>query len=30
VAITLEADAFSAKRGYAPWGATIREIRPAA
>ena len=27
VAMTLEADAFSAKRGYAPWGATIREIR---
>jgi single-stranded-DNA-specific exonuclease len=28
-AVTLEADPFSAKRGYAPWGATIREIRPA-
>lgn len=30
VALTLEADAFSAKRGYAPWGATVRDIRPAA
>ncbi|MBI5282935.1 MAG: single-stranded-DNA-specific exonuclease RecJ [Candidatus Solibacter usitatus] len=29
VALTLEADAFSAKRGYAPWGATLRDIRPA-
>ncbi|WP_321472336.1 single-stranded-DNA-specific exonuclease RecJ [uncultured Paludibaculum sp.] len=29
VALTVEADAFSAKRGYAPWSATIRDIRPA-
>lgn len=28
VALTVEADAFSAKRGYAPWSATIRDIRP--
>ncbi|MGJ5816259.1 single-stranded-DNA-specific exonuclease RecJ [Paludibaculum fermentans] len=28
VALTVEADAFSAKRGYSPWSATIRDIRP--
>ncbi|MGC4055858.1 MAG: single-stranded-DNA-specific exonuclease RecJ [Paludibaculum sp.] len=29
VALTVEADSFSAKRGYSPWSATIRDIRPA-
>jgi single-stranded-DNA-specific exonuclease len=28
-AISIDADPFGAKRGYAPWGATIRDIRPA-
>lgn len=28
-AITVEADAFSARRGFSPWSATIRDIRPA-
>ncbi len=30
VALSIEADSFSAKRGFAPWGATIRDIRPPA
>lgn len=29
VALTVEADPFSAKRGYAPWSATVRDVRPA-
>ncbi len=28
-AISIDADPFSAKRGYAPWGATLRDVRPA-
>ncbi|MBI4874353.1 MAG: single-stranded-DNA-specific exonuclease RecJ, partial [Acidobacteria bacterium] len=28
-AISIDADPFSAKRGYSPWGATLRDIRPA-
>jgi len=28
VALSIEADSFSAKRGFAPWGSTIRDIRP--
>ncbi|MBL0157005.1 MAG: single-stranded-DNA-specific exonuclease RecJ [Bryobacterales bacterium] len=30
VALSIEADSFSAKRGFAPWGSTIRDIRPPA
>lgn len=30
VALSIEADPFSAKRGFAPWGCTIRDIRPPA
>jgi len=29
VALSIDADPFSAKRGYAPWSATIRDVRPA-
>ncbi len=29
VALSVDADPFSAKRGYAPWSATIRDVRPA-
>lgn len=28
-AVSIDADPFGAKRGYAPWGATLRDIRPA-
>lgn len=28
-AVSVDADPFGAKRGYAPWGATLRDIRPA-
>jgi single-stranded-DNA-specific exonuclease len=29
LAVTFEEDAYSASRGYAPWSATVRDIRPA-
>lgn len=28
-AVSIDDDAFGARRGYAPWGATLRDIRPA-
>ena len=30
ICLSIEADLFSARRGYSPWGATIRDVRPAA
>jgi hypothetical protein len=30
IAFKLEDDAYSAARGYAPWQATLRDVRPAA
>ena len=29
VALTVDADSYSLKRGYAGWGVTVRDVRPA-